>query len=45
MVKGRRNKVLKLTAAKVDYIIKGKTNNTSSRNIAADVKIRVLIPK
>jgi hypothetical protein len=45
MVKGRRNKVLNLTAAKVNYIIKEKTNNISSRNIAADVKISVLIPK
>lgn len=34
MGKGRKNRVLKLTAAKVKYIIRAKTNNISSRIIA-----------
>jgi len=35
MDKGRTNKVLKQTAAKVKYIIRAKTDNTSSKIIAA----------
>jgi hypothetical protein len=41
MSKGRRNKVLKLTPAKIKYIIRAKTNNISSRIIAAEMKISV----
>jgi transposase len=41
MVKGRRNKVLKLTPAKVKYIIKAKTNNISSRIIAEEMKVSI----
>ncbi len=41
MVKGRRNKVLKLTPAKVKYIIRAKTNNISSRIIALEMKISI----
>jgi putative transposase len=41
MGKGRRNKVLKLTAAKVKYIIRSKTNNISSKIIAADMKVSI----
>jgi transposase len=41
MVKGRRNKVLKLTPAKVKYIIRAKTNNISSRIIAAEMKVSI----
>jgi putative transposase len=41
MVKGRRNKVLKLTPAKVKYIIQAKTNNISSRIIALEMKISI----
>ena len=37
MGKGRKNKVLKLTAAKVKYIIRAKTNNISSRNISSRI--------
>ncbi|MBN1235550.1 MAG: hypothetical protein JW999_05800 [Methanotrichaceae archaeon] len=39
MGKGRRNKVLKLTPAKVKYIIRAKTNNISSKIIAAEMKV------
>lgn len=39
--KGRRNKVLKLTPAKVKYIIRAKTNNVSSRIIAAEMKVSI----
>jgi hypothetical protein len=39
--KGRRNKVLKLTPAKVKYIIRAKTNNISSRIIAAEMKVSI----
>jgi len=41
MVKGRKNKVLKLTPAKVKYIIRAKTNNISSRIIALEMKISI----
>lgn len=41
MGKGRRNKVLKLTPAKVKYIIRAKINNISSRIIAAEMKVRI----
>ena len=41
MVKGRRNKVLKLTPAKVKYIIRAKTNNISSKIIAAEMKVSI----
>ena len=41
MGKGRKNKVLKLTAAKVKYIISAKTDNTSSRIIAAEMKVSI----
>src|SRR5512137_2627065 len=41
MVKGRRNKVLKLTPAKVKYIIRAKTNNISSKIIAEDMKVSI----
>ena len=41
MGKGRVNKVLKLTPAKVNYIIREKTNNNSSKIIAADMKISI----
>ncbi len=36
---GKRNKVVKLTKKKVNYIIRYKTKNDSTRNIARDVKI------
>jgi putative transposase len=41
MGKGRKNKVLKLNAAKVNYIIRSKTNNIRSKTIAEDVKLSV----
>jgi hypothetical protein len=41
MGKGRRNKVLKLTPAKIKYIIRAKTNNISSKIIAAEMKVSV----
>jgi hypothetical protein len=41
MGKGRANKVLKLTAAKVKYIIRAKTDNTSSKIIAAEMKVSI----
>ena len=41
MVKGRRNKVLKLTPAKVKYIIRAKNNNISSKIIAAEMKVSI----
>jgi hypothetical protein len=41
MGKGRLNKVLKLTPAKVNYIIREKNNNNSSKIIAADMKISI----
>jgi hypothetical protein len=41
MVKGRRNKVLKLTPAKVKYIIRAKTNNISSKIIAEEMKVSI----
>ena len=41
MVKGRRNKVLKLTPAKVKYIIRAKTNNISSKTIAKEMKVSI----
>jgi putative transposase len=41
MGKGRRNKVLRLTAAKVKYIIRAKTNNISSRIVAAEMKVSI----
>jgi len=39
MGKGRRNKVLKLTPAKIKYIIRAKTNNVSSKIIAKEMKL------
>ncbi len=36
---GKRNKVVKLTNKKVNYIIRYKTKNDSTRNIARDMKI------
>ena len=41
MGKGRRNKVLRLTPAKVNYIIRAKNNNISSRIIAIEMKISI----
>jgi hypothetical protein len=41
MGKGRANKVLKLTAAKVKYIIRAKTDNNSSKIIAAEMKVSI----
>ena len=41
MGKGRKNRVLKLTASKVKYIIRAKTNNISSRIIAAEMKASI----
>jgi putative transposase len=41
MGKGRRNQVLKLTPAKVKYIIRSKTKNISSRIIALEMKVSI----
>jgi len=41
MGKGKKNKVLKLIAARVKYIIRAKTNNISSRIIAAEMKVSI----
>ena len=41
MGKGRRNKVLKLTPAKVKYIIRAKSDNISSRIIAIEMKVSI----
>jgi len=41
MGKGRKNKVLKQTPAKIKYIIRAKTNNISSKIIAAEMKVSV----
>ena len=41
MGKGRKNKVLKLTPAKVKYIIQAKIKNKSSRIIAKDMKVSI----
>jgi putative transposase len=41
MGKGRRNKILKLTPAKVKYIIRAKINNISSRIIATEMKVSI----
>jgi hypothetical protein len=41
MGKGRLNKVLKLTSAKVKYITRAKTNSISSRIIATDMKVSI----
>ena len=41
MGKSRANKVLKLTPAKVKYIILEKTNNINSKMIAADTKVSI----
>ncbi|VVB63389.1 Uncharacterised protein [uncultured archaeon] len=41
MGKGRRNKVLKLTPAKVKQIIRDKARNLSSRIIAAEMKVSI----
>jgi transposase len=35
----KRNKVIKLTKKKIDYIIRAKTRNDSNKNIAVDMKI------
>lgn len=36
---GRRNKVIKLTEKKIRYIIRAKTKNDSTKNIALDMKL------
>jgi response regulator of citrate/malate metabolism len=36
---GRRNKVIKLTEKKIRYIIRAKTKNDSTKNIARDMKL------
>jgi len=36
---GKRNKVVKLTDKKVKYIIRAKTRNDSTKNIARDMKL------
>jgi transposase InsO family protein len=41
MGKGRRNKVLRLTPAKIKYIIRAKTNNISSRIISIEMKVSI----
>jgi putative transposase len=41
MGKGRKNRVLKLTPAKVKYIIRAKIKNISSRIIAQDMKVSI----
>jgi putative transposase len=41
MVKGRRNKVLKLTPAKINYIIRSKINNISSKIISIEMKLSI----
>lgn len=41
MGKGRRNKVLKLTPAKVKYIIQAKSDNNSSRIISLEMKVSI----
>ncbi len=41
MGKGRKNNLLKLTAAKVKYIICAKTNNISSKYIAIETKVNI----
>jgi len=41
MGKGRRNKVLRLTPAKVNYIVRAKNNNISSRIIAIEMKVSI----
>ena len=41
MGKCRRNRVLKLTSAKVKYIIRAKINNISSIIIAAEMKVSI----
>jgi transposase InsO family protein len=41
MGKGRRNKVLKLTPAKVKYIIRAKSDNISSRIISIEMKVSI----
>ena len=41
MGKGRRNKVLKLTPAKIKYIIRAKTNNISSRIISIEMNVSI----
>ena len=41
MGKGRRNKVLKLTPAKVKYIIRAKSNNISSKIISVEMKVSI----
>ena len=41
MGKGRGNKVIKLTPAKIKYIIRAKTNNISSRIISIEMKVSI----
>jgi len=41
MGKGRRNQVLKLTPAKVKYIIRAKSDNISSRIISIEMKVSI----
>jgi transposase len=36
---GKKNKVVKLTQKKIRYIIRAKTNNTSTKIIAKDLKL------
>jgi hypothetical protein len=41
MGKGRRKKVLKLTSAKVKYIIRAKSNNISSKIISIEIRVSI----
>ncbi|GEM_PF-2118455 len=41
MGKGRRNKALRLTPAKVNYIIRAKNNDIRSRIIAIEMKVSI----
>ena len=36
---GKRNKAVKLTKKKIDYIIREKTRNRSTKRIAAEMKV------
>jgi putative transposase len=38
---GKRNKVVKLTRRKINYIIRNKINNNSTKMIAADMKVSI----
>ena len=41
MIKGRRNKFLKLTLAKINNTIRSKTNNFGSKIISIEVKLSI----